>query len=365
MWKGWAKYMVYKTPTSPSPTTVLCEAADTSSSSRLTSPFTLKFRVVQTEKSIQTDLPNGSTSTDCCDSCATGTGATGSAYSSLNGPLAISSPFLGPLPIGTGMLMDDGDVWKFDAEAVCSNKEILQSEDDDIQRAAERDDCEEEAKEDVEGLLNEIWNVTVVLDTEIESETFVGVAGEEEEHHHQEDEEQAASGCDEKELEFDLDELWNPFMSDGGGGEDQVDVCEWIPQAYIDDEDAVGAADEDVAGLVTWADVGAESWPPPNIPIEYLDDEFFDEIYGSLDSKLSEPAGGSVGAGGSAKSRRHCRRRRRNSQKQAPVQRRRPCSFFVEGECRRPDCKFSHDLAAITCRFWIESACFKGERICS
>lgn len=39
---------------------------------------------------------------------------------------------------------------------------------------------------------------------------------------------------------------------------------------------------------------------------------------------------------------------------------RRPCTFFMDGSCRRTDCKFSHDLASITCRFWEEGSCFKG-----
>ncbi|KAF0290949.1 Urea-proton symporter DUR3 [Amphibalanus amphitrite] len=32
----------------------------------------------------------------------------------------------------------------------------------------------------------------------------------------------------------------------------------------------------------------------------------------------------------------------------------------MEGNCKRNDCKFSHDLSAITCVFWEESGCFKG-----
>lgn len=39
----------------------------------------------------------------------------------------------------------------------------------------------------------------------------------------------------------------------------------------------------------------------------------------------------------------------------------RPCSFYLEGNCRRSDCRFSHDLSTITCRFWEENTCFKGE----
>lgn len=38
-----------------------------------------------------------------------------------------------------------------------------------------------------------------------------------------------------------------------------------------------------------------------------------------------------------------------------------PCVFFLEGNCRRSDCKFSHDLSSIPCKYWIENACFKGE----
>ena len=79
-------------------------------------------------------------------------------------------------------------------------------------------------------------------------------------------------------------------------------------------------------------------------------------IYGSLDSmKTSETADG----GASGKNNR--RRRRRSSQKQQTARRPEfPCSFFVDGKCCRPDCKFSHDLGSITFKFWMESSCFKG-----
>ncbi|KAK6174697.1 hypothetical protein SNE40_017926 [Patella caerulea] len=39
---------------------------------------------------------------------------------------------------------------------------------------------------------------------------------------------------------------------------------------------------------------------------------------------------------------------------------RKPCSFFLEGSCKRSDCKFSHDISTITCRFWEDGMCFKG-----
>lgn len=39
----------------------------------------------------------------------------------------------------------------------------------------------------------------------------------------------------------------------------------------------------------------------------------------------------------------------------------RPCLFFLQGNCCRPDCKYSHDLSTTTCRFWKEGSCFKGD----
>lgn len=38
-----------------------------------------------------------------------------------------------------------------------------------------------------------------------------------------------------------------------------------------------------------------------------------------------------------------------------------PCSYFLEGSCRRANCRFAHDLSLITCRFWEAGACFKGD----
>jgi hypothetical protein len=40
----------------------------------------------------------------------------------------------------------------------------------------------------------------------------------------------------------------------------------------------------------------------------------------------------------------------------------RPCKYyFLEGSCRRGnECKFSHDLITITCRYWAEGSCLKG-----
>ena len=288
-------------------------------------------------------------------------------------PLAISYPF------GTvnHSLLDVADVWKFDAEAVTKElKEDLKGDDDQSLLQDDVEEKEPNGKEEMDGLLNEVWSMATALNDPIADEDENQAEELEEENTSGEVEESAdsipgvvvamvpetASVRTDVE-EFDLDELWNPFMDETG--QEQVDVCEWIPQSY-----ALGAEDHHggCVDQMPWADpdaVLAESWPPPNIPVEYLDDEFFEEIYGSLDSmKTSEAAGGGGAGGGKNGSRR---RRRRSSQKQqqtaAARRPKRPCSFFVEGECRRPDCKFSHDLGSITCRFWIESSCFKGKQL--
>jgi hypothetical protein len=380
-WKGWAKYMVYKLPPSPSPSTLaLDQNEQEQQTSRSATPFTLKFRVVQTEKCCQTDAR-----------LSVDPGTVDLFFSVINpfksikilslfysteklssvAPLSISYPFAASLTASHGLL-DVGDVWKFDAKTVTKElKEDLKG-DDELEEVDEDEEKEQNngKEEEMDGLLNEVWNVATALNREVDEEEqqLVGdsrdspsgdATGEATDIGQVPDVKvvmvpteascppPVAVSVQEDVEEFDLDELWNPFVEDTGGV-DQVDVCEWIPQPY-------GVAED---GCEQWADpdVLAESWPPPNIPVEYLDDEFFDEIYGSLDSmKASETASG----GGGKNSRR---RRRRTSQKQQTVRRpKRPCSFFVEGECRRPDCKFSHDLGSIPCRFWIESSCFKGK----
>ena len=264
--------------------------------------------------------------------------------------------------------LDSGDVWKFDAETV--TKALSDTSKGD------RGDEANAKEEEVDGLLNEVWSVAVhdplgandVSDTDnandandaddtddanntdnTNSTNSTNNTNDDCEQVEVVVEDGAAPVAEEEvvsgNLEFEFDELWNPFMEDIGYGGEDADICEWIPQPYEEGRN--------------WVEEGAESWPPPNIPVEYFDDEFLDEIYGSLDSKASETAATAATSAGS-KGRRHNRRRRRNSQNKPAAQRRRPCSFFVEGECLRPDCKFSHDLATITCRFWIESSCFKG-----
>lgn len=348
-WKGWAKYMVYRSPPSPSPTTLALEAAETDEprpTSRPTTPFTLKFRVVQTEKCCQTDSRIHG---DAIDHDKPSTS-----------PLAISSPFTSTFNTSPGLL-GAGDVWKFDAQSVSKEWiEELKQPEENASLAEERED-QDGKEEELDGLLSEVWNAAAALNDipEVEEEVVElkpdvepfepsanARAPANDGEGAVEDPGEAVEQHDAQEEEFDLDELWNPFMDEAG--DDQVDVCEWVPQAYVPEEGCEPWLEEEMM---------VESWPPPNIPVEYLDDEFFEEIYGSLDSmKASEAAAGSS-AGKNGR-----RRRRRTSQKQQPPRRpKRPCSFFVEGECRRHDCKFSHDLGSIPCRFWMESACFKGD----
>lgn len=39
----------------------------------------------------------------------------------------------------------------------------------------------------------------------------------------------------------------------------------------------------------------------------------------------------------------------------------RVCRYFLAGECRRADCRFSHDLNRAICRFWMKGQCLNGE----
>jgi hypothetical protein len=41
---------------------------------------------------------------------------------------------------------------------------------------------------------------------------------------------------------------------------------------------------------------------------------------------------------------------------------RKPCVYMLnEGRCARADCRFVHDLKTITCKYWLEGECLKGE----
>ncbi|XP_046572119.1 LOW QUALITY PROTEIN: uncharacterized protein LOC124280265 [Haliotis rubra] len=60
-------------------------------------------------------------------------------------------------------------------------------------------------------------------------------------------------------------------------------------------------------------------------------------------------------SGRNAKRKSHKLKLRRDS-----IKRCKPCSFSWRVIVLRSDCKFSHDLSSITCRFWEEGLCFKG-----
>ncbi|KAK7485906.1 hypothetical protein BaRGS_00022901 [Batillaria attramentaria] len=42
----------------------------------------------------------------------------------------------------------------------------------------------------------------------------------------------------------------------------------------------------------------------------------------------------------------------KSKQPRGPVYSNKPCSFYLEGQCYRADCKYSHDMSSITCCFW-------------
>ncbi|CAE6457694.1 unnamed protein product [Rhizoctonia solani] len=40
----------------------------------------------------------------------------------------------------------------------------------------------------------------------------------------------------------------------------------------------------------------------------------------------------------------------------------RVCRYYLEGECRRADCRFSHDIERALCRYWLRNQCVKGDQ---
>ncbi|XP_068244293.1 uncharacterized protein [Palaemon carinicauda] len=113
------------------------------------------------------------------------------------------------------------------------------------------------------------------------------------------------------------------------------------------------------------------------IPVEYLDDSLYDQIFGTNPTD-NQVLGGSLPelpSGHPSKIHFSCELEEEWKKSGIPYKvqlprkpkpgrwlppSRRPCTFFMEGSCRRSDCKFSHDLASITCRFWEEGSCLKG-----
>lgn len=40
------------------------------------------------------------------------------------------------------------------------------------------------------------------------------------------------------------------------------------------------------------------------------------------------------------------------------------CKYYLQGNCLRSDCRFSHDLSKAVCKFWLRGHCLKGEGRC-
>ena len=136
-----------------------------------------------------------------------------------------------------------------------TEKETTAEEEQEEQDKEDEEEQEEEFPEEADGLLQEVWNVAGLLEEELERslvEQHVAdlhaeeleqeaveeeaVAEEEEEVEEDEEEEEELKDSNgwfpqfapeavvgvASAAQYDLDELWNPFMSDGG--EDQVNI---------------------------------------------------------------------------------------------------------------------------------------------
>jgi hypothetical protein len=74
-----------------------------------------------------------------------------------------------------------------------------------------------------------------------------------------------------------------------------------------------------------------------------------------IDNSSSSSAASSLNAG----SKFGIPRMIKNSSKDAF---RKPCVYMLnEGRCMRSDCRFAHDLHNITCKYWLEGECLKGD----
>lgn len=169
----------------------------------------------------------------------------------------------------------------------------------------------------------------------------------------------------------DLDDLapgWE--FNDGFEWEHQppnADEEEDCADAIIDDDDGEGSE------VLVYETADGTTY---SIPIEYLDDSLYDQIFGTttenkaLGGSLPDlPSGQPNKIHFSSELEEEWKKSGIPYKVQLPRKHRpgrwlppsrRPCTFFMEGSCRRSDCKFSHDLASITCRFWEEGSCLKG-----
>ncbi|CAG0885958.1 unnamed protein product [Cyprideis torosa] len=90
----------------------------------------------------------------------------------------------------------------------------------------------------------------------------------------------------------------------------------------------------DVFSQLTAASTG-DGGTPNMLPVEYIDGELYDAMFGAHSW------------GASSGSRAGFNRRTKHPSGIIPSKR--ACSFFLEGSCRRADCKFSHDPSSIVC----------------
>ncbi|XP_064115740.1 uncharacterized protein LOC135221803 isoform X4 [Macrobrachium nipponense] len=147
------------------------------------------------------------------------------------------------------------------------------------------------------------------------------------------------------------------------------DGFEWEHQPHAADEDEelgdVGDDDDGEGGeILVYESADGTTY---TIPVEYLDDSLYDQIFGTNPSD-NQVLGGSLPdlpSGHPSKIHFSCELEEEWKKSGIPYKvqlprkprpgrwlppSRRPCTFFMEGSCRRSDCKFSHDLASITCR---------------
>ncbi|MPC35174.1 uncharacterized protein E2C01_028592 [Portunus trituberculatus] len=153
------------------------------------------------------------------------------------------------------------------------------------------------------------------------------------------------------------------------------DGFEWGLQASgaMDGDDAAGDEDEGDGEVLVYEHDGVTY----TIPVEYLDDSLYDQIFGASDAPAHRLGGSLPDLPSGHPSTIYFSSELEDKWKRSGVPykvqlprkprpgrwlppSRRPCTFFMEGSCRRSDCKFSHDLASITCRFWEEGSCLKG-----
>lgn len=179
---------------------------------------------------------------------------------------------------------------------------------------------------------------------------------------------------------FKGEDLEREDLDDLAPGWELNDGFEWEPQTSGDPDDeecpdGLGDDDDGESGEVLLYET--EDGTTYTIPVEYLDDTLYDQIFGATEPATQRlggslpdlPSGHPAAIRFSSELEDEWKKSGIPYKVQLPRKprpgrwippSRRPCTFFMEGSCRRSDCKFSHDLSSITCRFWEEGSCLKG-----